>query len=146
VTSKRHGEGFTVQISVRDVVTGVPDAGALYINFNPQLLKAVSIAPNAAFSVILQNAIDNKKGRIDIAAGLLGDHLETPFIFSEITFEARQDFPQTEITLETTDMRRTELAQHGVSLLASIPGGSDSAVQFVEIMQNSTVFLPIVNR
>jgi uncharacterized protein YkwD len=146
VTSKRHGEGFTVQISIRDVVTGVPDAGALYINFNPQLLKAVSIAPNAAFSVILQNAIDNKKGRIDIAAGLLGDHLEAPFIFSEITFEARQDFPQTEITLETTDMRRTELAQHGVSLLADIPGGSDSAVQFVEIMQNSTVFLPIVNR
>jgi uncharacterized protein YkwD len=143
LSPKVAGEQFTVTVRINHLAADKVDASALYLNFDAQRLQVIGLTPNPQLSTIVRQTIDNSQGRIDLAVGLLGGDIPPPFTLAQITFEALTEVASAQLVIETADVRRSELAWHGESLLDELPGGVSSAIGLSENLP-SVVFLPLV--
>ncbi|PZC47928.1 MAG: Carboxypeptidase regulatory-like domain-containing protein [Chloroflexi bacterium] len=80
------------EIEVVVTVGASPDAnveGALvHLDFDPALLKVVSISDGGALNVVFTNTFDNAAGTLGFEAGTLASPRSAPFTLATITFQA----------------------------------------------------------
>jgi uncharacterized protein YkwD len=148
IHSKASGDHFALILAASETAGGPVDAGALYLNFDATLMRAVRITSHPHFTTTLQYRLDNLQGQVDFAAGILRSRQQPPFEFARITFEALQPFDQSTITLETSAPRRTELAANGDALSERTPGGVAAlfTIEEQEAAPEQSLFLPLVQK
>ncbi len=142
IASSKQGEQIMVSIRIDGTVPTQIDAGAIYLAFDPDQLRALSVTSNA-FGVLLSNHIDNKIGRIDFAAGALDTVPQTPLTMVNILFEVVTDFDDSTLKLIQSDLRRTDIAYQGHSLYA---GATENAlsIEIHETVLAQEIFLPFI--
>lgn len=145
IQTKKAGDKFVVNVRVEGQAPDIVNAGALYLNFDPTKLNALSITPLSQFPVSLASHIDNSQGQADFTVGHLGKGIATPFLLASILFETKSDIETTALSLSVTSDRRTDLAGGGISLL---PAPQNSEVIFTGELgePTQTVYLPVIQR
>ncbi|RIK44751.1 MAG: hypothetical protein DCC55_01390 [Chloroflexi bacterium] len=148
VRRKQAGDYFALVVAVKEDIDTQVNAGALHLDFDPNLLQAVRIIPHNAFTTTLQYEINHAKGRVNFAAGVLKSSVAAPFVFATVTFAVRQPFDRTTITLATNEGRRTDLAAGGVSLSGegSLDLGSFLELSEAQVAADLHLYLPLVQR
>ena len=63
------------------------DAAQVYLDYDPEALRAVSIGEGLVLEVGLQSNIDHRSGRVDYGAGTLRGVVSHPFTLAAVTFE-----------------------------------------------------------
>jgi uncharacterized protein YkwD len=148
ITNKAPGDRFAVTIAVNQQVTQAVNAAAIFLDFDPQLLRATWIAPHSQFDTELINRINGTSGQIDYVAGILKESIQPPFRLATVTFEVLQPISASQITLVTTGARQTELASSGGSLIKGNPGGVGAVLTLAEAAAEPgyQLLLPLVRR
>lgn len=138
----RPGEPFTVEVQVR--TTQPVDRADAYLNFDPTVLQVVSVTPGDALPEILQNAVDNVRGHVDLSAA----RSDPPFPEQDFTLAtivltampASSDSPLPfELSFETTSPRKSDVTFDGRSILNRSLNGQ------VQVL-DSLFYLPFVVR
>jgi hypothetical protein len=140
------GEQFVVLLLIGSQVTTPIDASALYLNFDAELLTVESVVAGGDFTTELQNYVDNEAGRINFAAGTLQGQILPPAPLVTLIFRAKTTFAQTQVRIETSGERRTELAAHGSAISPTLSGGVTAAFTWQEAVFNSLLYLPVMRR
>lgn len=148
IRRKQAEEYFALVVAVKEGVDAQVNAGALHLDFDPNLLQAVRIIPHGAFTTTLQYQINHVNGRVNFAAGVLKKSVSAPFVFATITFAVRQPFDRATITVATNDGRRSDLAAGGVSLTGegSRDLGALLGLSEVSVAADMHLYLPLVQR
>ena len=148
VHSKQPGDRFAVSIAVNQAAGQQVNAGAFYLDYNPQLLRARHVSAERHFTTTLQSTLDLEQGRVDYAAGILNSSLPAPFEFARVVFDVLQPFDETTLVVATSDGRRTDLASAGASLTARIAGGTAALFTLQEVAAgpDQLLYLPLVQR
>ena len=125
------GRQFQLRIWVYCGETNPVDAVQVYLIFDPARFAAVSLTAGPTLEVPLQSNVDNALGRLDYAAGTLGDAVTIPFILATVTFRALAPTgpPGTYITFAALQGPRQTKAIAGG---ANLTGNLTSAYLIVE--------------
>ena len=83
------GQQFRVWVRAKAELTNGVDAVQVYLEFAPDELEVIAFTAGDRLEYLLQENMDNSAGRIDFAAGTLGDSVRSPFILATITFRAK---------------------------------------------------------
>jgi hypothetical protein len=144
ITSKRAGEHFTVLLAANNVGSQPLDAAALYVNFDPAQLEVVNIAGSAHLPLVLLHQVDNAKGQVDYAAGVLGEGAAGANSLLVITFAARRNFLNTPLIIETAGLRQSTFAYRGQAISAGAATGGGTPVAMQEVVFTESIFLPVI--
>ncbi len=82
------GQLFEVEITVEAEAASPVDTVQVYLDFDPSILRVVDINSGATLELTLQSGFDNLRGRVDYAAGTLGESSLAPFTLVNLTFQA----------------------------------------------------------
>lgn len=145
VTSKRAGERFTMLLAANNLGNQPLDAVALYVNFDPTQLEVVNLAGSATLPLMLLQQVDNAKGQLDYAAGILGEGTGNSPALLAITFAARRNFLNTPLIIETAGLRQSTFAYRGQAITTGAVNGGSSPVAVQEVIFNQNVFLPVIS-
>ena len=99
------------------------DAVQVYLVFDPAHFAAVSLTPSPTLEVPLQSNVDNAAGRLDYAAGTLGNAVTVPFTLATVTFRALSPTgpPGTYITFAALQSpRQTKAIAGGANLTGNL--------------------------
>ena len=83
------GQQFRVWVRAKAGLTNGVDAAQVYLEFEPDELEVIALSAGDRLEYLLQENMDNSAGRIDFAAGTLGDSVRSPFILATVTFRAK---------------------------------------------------------
>ena len=78
------GQLFRVEAGASNPV----DTVQVYLDFDPAILQLVEMDAGDTLEVGLESAFDNLTGRVDYAAGTMGDSASAPFTLVSLTFRA----------------------------------------------------------
>ena len=133
------GDTFTVQVVVQ---AGDQELNTVevYLDFDPSLLQASPSTDGGAFSLVLENSVDNSLGQIDFAAGTLGGGAlpSGSFVLATLNLRAIGATPATPLSFSDVLPRQTDaLYGAGISALGHAIDGS------VEIQSENIYYLYI---
>ena len=117
------GAVFTVTARV-DAHAQPVDGVAVYLDFDPTVMRIISAAPGAALPTVIQNVVDNVAGRFDFAAGRLGDAVVGAFPVVTVTFEAIGEAVASPVRFSLAGARRSDATYQGRSVLSETQDGA----------------------
>ena len=125
------GRQFQLHILVQSGESNPVDAVQVYLVFDPARFAAISLTAGPALEIPLQSNVDNAMGRLDYAAGTLGNAVTVPFTLATVTFRALSPTgpPGTYITFAALQSPRQTKAVAGG---ANITGNLTSAYLVIE--------------
>ena len=82
------GARFTVSVVVEAGLTSTVDAAQIYLDFDPSTLQVIALKSGGTLEEQLQSSFDNGLGRIDFAAGTLGNSAVQAFTLVNVEFRA----------------------------------------------------------
>ncbi len=82
------GQQFQLRIAVQAGESNPVDTAQVYLVFDPAVFAVLSLTAGDALEVPLQSRLDNDLGRVDYAAGTLGNPITEPFTLAAVTFRA----------------------------------------------------------
>lgn len=125
------GRLFQLQIRVQAGENNPVDAVQVYLVFDPARFAALSLTAGPDLEIPLQSNVDNALGRVDYAAGTLGEAIANPFVLATVTFRALAATgpPGTYITFAALQAPRQTKAIAGG---ANLTGNLTSAYLIVE--------------
>lgn len=125
------GRQFQLHILVQSGESNPVDAVQVYLVFDPARFAAISLTAGPTLEVPLQSNVDNVLGRLDYAAGTLGNAVTVPFTLATVTFRALSPTgpPGTYITFAALQSPRQTKAIAGG---ANITGNLASAYLVIE--------------
>jgi len=114
-------QNFDITIQVQAPETQALDTASAYLNFDPSLLEVVAITPGLIFNFVLENQFNNTTGHIDFTAGSLNPIKPTgSFELFTLTLAAKQTIPQTALTFNLSEPRRTEVLLDATAMLDEV--------------------------
>ncbi|MEZ4708941.1 MAG: CAP domain-containing protein [Caldilineaceae bacterium] len=141
---KRAGQRFTVAL-VADGAPGSPiDAGAFYLNFDPDRMQIVDVVKGGAFDVMLTQNINNKTGEIDFAVGALDAPATAPAVLALLVVESVDDLTTLPFILSQEGMRTSDVTFDGQSLITDNRSSEQFALTWQEVTLDQQLFLPLV--
>ena len=133
-----------------DVVAGAGaqpvDAVEIHLDFDPTLLQVVDasgtpatqVQPGTALPIVLGNAVDPVRGRVDFVASSVGSSPASgQFTIARVRFKALQ-LGQAEVRFSLSSWRSTEIISQGASVLGDV-----EAAEFV-IVGAEKAYLPVI--
>jgi murein DD-endopeptidase MepM/ murein hydrolase activator NlpD len=127
-------ERFTVNVDIQASASPVDGAEA-HLNFDPAVLKVVSITPATSLPLVIQNTFDNTIGTIDYAAGALNNQPSGNFNLLQVTFEAKTTSAGTSITFNKTNPRSSSVIAAGVMGI----GTTTNSTVVIQTIANFTI-------
>jgi len=113
-------EQFTMNIQVAAGTQAV-DTVQASLNFNPALLRVVSITPGGSLGTVLQNTYNNTNGTLDFGAGALPPATAPSgtFTLATVTFQGLANTSGTPISFNSAAPRETGAFYQGTSYYAA---------------------------
>ncbi len=116
------GAVFTVTARV-DTHAQPVDGVAVALDFDPEVVRVIGVAPGAALPTVIQNVVDNTAGHFDFVAGRLGDAVMGAFPVVAVAFEAVGEATASPLHLVLDGVRRTDATYQGRSVLSEAQDG-----------------------
>jgi hypothetical protein len=117
------GEIFTVTVKA---ITGAEtiDRASAYLDFDPQYLKVVSVAPGTSLPHVVENTQNNTVGTLNYTASISGTQIQGTIPLATISFQSIEVINDTRVIFHTDSPRTSSLTSNGVEILGNVVGGS----------------------
>jgi hypothetical protein len=121
----------------------VVDAAAVYLDFDPQVLRVIRLTPGDVLTATTATSYNNALGHIGFAAKNESGAPYTTgsFVLVTITFQAIAETVSTRLVFRQESPRRTDVVAGGLSILRTLADG-----EVVVQPQGIGLFLPLVLR